>query len=68
MSQERQGCGFPGCDKGTNGKVYETLNDMKDHYLSIMDLRLHTRMHLAGISDAMESETMVYKDVEEMTS
>ena len=61
MLQDRQVCRFPGCDKGTDGKAYVTLDDMEDQNLITMDMRLHTRVHLAGISAVTESEAMVYK-------
>ena len=65
MLQNRWVCKFPGCDKGTNGKAYETPENMEDQDLITIDLRLHTRAHLMGTSEFMMNGTMGYKDSNE---
>ena len=51
MSQDRCVCRFSRCDKGTDGTAYVTPEDMEDQELIIMDMRLHTRSHLARVTE-----------------
>ena len=44
------------------------VEGLATHELVSMDLRLHTRIHLAGITNRTENEAMTGKDVEEGTS
>ena len=53
---------------GTDGRAYVTPEEMEDQNLRIKDMRLHMRIHLAGVSAMMRNKAKVHKDTEERAS
>ena len=48
--------------------AYAMPEDMEDQNLARMNMRLHTRIHLAGISTVTDSKPRGHKDGEERTT